>query len=145
VGGGVKKRPIDQAKELFGSYFEELCDFYFENGYIYSGPDAFAIAVPHNKDSLLRPCANNKIDKCDCWLIQYVAGDMGRLLQLLDDLAFKPEWIVFERDDEDIRYSEEHKYKAYNLKRLTEKLHGKRRVSTETTTTTTTTTNRDIA
>ena len=122
------KRPVDIAMDLFGPEpFYQLMDFYLQNGYIYSGEDAFAMAMPHSKDSLLGLNLNNKVDKLDCWLIQYVAGDLRRLLQLLDDLAFKPEWIVFERDDEDIRFSEENKYKVYNLKRLTEKLHGKRR------------------
>ena len=122
--------PVSQAKELFGDIFMELCDYYFENGYLYSGADAFAMAIPHNIERLTGKPSKNKIDKCDCWLIQYVAGDIGRLLQLLDDLAFKPEWIAFERDEEDIRYTDEHRYKVYNLKRLTEKLNGKRRIST---------------
>jgi hypothetical protein len=130
--------PAEQALELFGESFYQLMDYYLQNGYIYSGADAFALAMPHNKDSLLGLNPNNKVDKCDCWFIQYVAGDMGRLLQLLDQLTFKPEWIIFERDEEDIRYSEEHRYKVYNLKRLTEKLHGKRRISTKGTTTTST-------
>jgi hypothetical protein len=121
------KRPVEQAMDLFGPEpFYQLVDYYLQNGYIYSGEDAFAMAIPHRKGLLISTEGENKVDKCDCWLIQYVAGDLGRLLQLLDDLTFKPEWIVFERDDEDIRYSEQNKYKAYNLKRLTEKLHGKR-------------------
>ena len=120
-------RPVEQALDLFGpEAFYQLMDFYLQNGYIYSGGDAFAMAMPHCKSQLLGQDANKELDKCDCWLVQYVAGDMSRLLTLLNDLPHKFEWIVFERDEEDIRFSEEDRYKVYNLKRLTEKLHGKR-------------------
>ena len=121
-------RPVEDALKLFGpEAFYQLMDFYLQNGYIYSGSDAFAMAMPHCKDQLLGRDVNKELDKCDCWLVQYVSGDMSRLLSLLSTLPYTFEWIVFERDEEDIRFSEENRYKAYNLKRLTEKLHGKRK------------------
>jgi hypothetical protein len=120
-------RPVDQALELFGERFYPLMDFYLQNGYIYSGADAFAMAMPHCKDQLLEGRVNKKLDKCDCWLVQYVSGDIRRLLKMLSDIDYDFEWIVFERDVADIRFSEENRYKAYNLKRLTEKLNGKRK------------------
>jgi hypothetical protein len=41
-------RPVDKALELFGpEAFYQLMDFYLQNGYIYSGSDAFAMEIPH--------------------------------------------------------------------------------------------------
>ena len=111
------KPPVDQAREWFGGSFHELCDYYFDNGYLYSGADAFAMAMPHSKASLMEQDINKELDKCDCWYVQYVAGDLKRLLEQLNSLPFDFEWIVFNRDDGD--------YRACNLKRMTEKLNGK--------------------
>jgi len=119
--------PIETAKDFFGDVFYELVDYYFENGYAYCGPDAFALAMPHNIDTLMELNLNKKLDKRDCWLVQYVSGDINRLLDLLSNLPFEYEHIVFERDDEDVRFTEENRYRVYNTKRLTEKLNGKRR------------------
>ena len=110
-------KPLDHAKDWFGSTFYEILDYYLDRGYVYSGPEAFGMALPHNKDLLMRSGLNKELDKCDCWYIQYVAGDIGRLLQLLSDLPHDFKWIVFNRDDGD--------YKAYDLKKLMEKFNGK--------------------
>jgi len=126
------KRPIDQAKECYGSNFFEIVDDLMERGYVYSGADAFAMAMPHSRAVLMEPNLNKDLDKCDCWFIQYVSGDIKRLLDILDNLPLKFEWIVFNRRDG--------KYKEYNLERLNEKSK-----NTKSPATSSTTSNRDLS
>jgi hypothetical protein len=117
--------PVETAKEFFGGVFYEIVDYFFENGFAYCGPDAFALAMPHSVNSLMGLDLNNNVDICDCWLVQYVAGDLSRLLALLNGLPQQYEFIVFERDDEDIRFTPENKYKVYKTNHLISKLERK--------------------
>jgi len=119
------RTPYEEAKWCFGEFFDAEVEYYMQNGFVYSGSDAFAMAIPHSSSSLMGQNLNKEIDMCDCWFVQFVSGRLDRLIQLLDGLPYDFDKIVFERDDEDIRFSEEHRYKCYDLSRLRERIHGK--------------------
>ena len=110
--------PAQRAQEFLGEESYSIMDQHLDYGFIYSGSDAFALAMPHSVDLLLRPDLNKKVDKCDCWFVQYVTGDLKRLFQLLDETPHDFKYIVYGRNNKD--------YKVYEL----EKLHGKQTKST---------------
>ena len=102
--------PAEHARKAYGNSLPELMDYYMDNGYIYSGPDAFALAMPHSTKILLGQDTNKTVDKCDCWFVQYASGDLRRLMEMLNKVPIKLEYIVFARDDGD--------NKVYNLEKF---------------------------
>ena len=106
--------PVEQALEEYGQSLYELLDHYLQNGYIYSGPDAFAMVMLHSRATLLGVQMDKELDKCDCWFVQYVSGDLVRLMALLNELPHKMKWIVFNRNDGP--------YRVYDLEKFNEKI-----------------------
>ena len=96
-----------------------------EHGFVYSGIDAFAMAMPHCVDLLMGRNLNNNVDKCDCWFIQFVSGRLERLMDLLEGLPYKFEYVVFEKDNAETRHGDESKYKVYKIEKLKERINGK--------------------
>ena len=120
-------KPYEKAREVWDNpeHFYAMLDGYMEHGFIYSGDDAFAMAMPHCVDLLMKQNLNNNVDKRDCWFVQYVTGSLERLMDLLEGLPNDFKWVVFERDDIENRHSDETKYKVYEIERLKRKVHGK--------------------
>lgn len=104
--------PIQKAAILYGNNLPELIGWYLDNGFIYSGSDLFFMATKHNHDRLINKEELNKLDKVDCWYVQYVAGNISRIFDICPE---ELEWIVFEREaSEGIR--------CYKFNRLKKKL-----------------------
>lgn len=104
---------IMQARTHYGDRFDEIIAHYMLNGYVYIGPELVVLAQEHSKSQLMQE--SKKLDKLDAWYIQYVAGDMKRLFEIIPD---RKEWVVFERWGNRER-------KAYKLDKLQRRIcHG---------------------
>jgi hypothetical protein len=87
---------VRRAMEYFGTGWDDILDWYLKNGVVYSDDTLFVLAIKHNKKRLLERNYEKELDKCDSWYIQYVAGDLRRLFEIMPE---KMEWAVFERHE----------------------------------------------
>jgi hypothetical protein len=101
-----------RAEIFFGDKFDAVFSWYLDNGVVYSDSTLFVMACKHNKDMLLNKNIEKVLDKVDSWYVQYVAGDIKRLFEIMPE---EMEWAIFERhEDEPPR--------CYNLSRIRKKL-----------------------
>jgi hypothetical protein len=106
--GKMKRR----AEVFFGDKFEEVLLWYLEYGVVYSDNSLFVMACKHNKEMLLEKNIEKVLDKVDSWYVQYVAGDIKRLFEIMPE---EMEWAIFERHEHEPP-------RCYNLKRIRKKL-----------------------
>ena len=106
-GGMLRK-----AKTFFGDDFDGALAWYLENGVVYCDDSLIVMAVKHNKDRLMQRNHKNVLDKLDSWYVQYVAGDLQRLFEIMPE---EMDWVVFERHEQE-------EPRCYRLKRIRQKL-----------------------
>jgi len=107
---------IQRARDRYGKHFEGHLEYYYRYGVVYSGYDAFFMAVGHDKDFLLGNKNEKDIDKQDCWYVHYHTGDMKRLFEAAPKMY---EWVVFEsKGHEDP--------KCYSTERIRRLIYGRK-------------------
>ena len=122
----MKENHLAEAKAFFGKEFDRVLAWYLEYGYVYSGKELFVLACIHNKNQVLERKPNKELDKLDCWYVQYVAGDIKRLFEIVPE---EKEWAIFEREGKKPSV-----YKTADIKRRVN--YGKPKTTTNTETTT---------
>lgn len=101
---------VEKAKAYFGKDFNDRVAWYLEHGAVYSDERLFVLACIHSKDGLMSGKENKKLDKRDCWYIQYASGDIKRLFEIMPE---EKQWAVFDRRG---------KLRCYNLDKIRKKL-----------------------
>ena len=102
-------KPILECKKIMGELglpFIETLDEYLTNGWVYSGDDAFVMAMPESSWKLFELNLNKEVDK-DTWFVYAYIGNLKRVLELI---PFPLEYVAFRRNNGKIKM-----YEFYNL------------------------------
>jgi hypothetical protein len=87
--------PIQKAKLHYGEGFEDLLDYYLENGVVISDYYCFVMACLVNKDDIMNN-NNFELDTYNAWYVHYAVGDMKRIYDLA---PIDAEWVIFQRGE----------------------------------------------